>query len=60
MNSFDVFKSDFGKVFVMSRRVFDKRIDKDIECDTKMIGCLQVCHDWFTPMESIKPRQEIT
>ena len=23
---------------------------QDIECDTKMIGCVQMCHNWFTPM----------
>lgn len=27
--------------FIMSRRVFDTKIQKDIECDTRMIGCLQ-------------------
>ena len=27
--------------FIMSRRVFDKKVRKDIECDTRTIGCLE-------------------
>ena len=37
-------------IFVLSRRLFDKRINEDVECDTETIGCQRMCHNFFVPM----------
>ena len=37
-------------IFILSRRLFDKRIRDDVECDTETIGCQRMCHNFFVPM----------